>query len=155
MYKEYVKTDKKTKIAAAVIIAASLAGALIVDMLYAHFSLPFHSVFQLILLIVLASGVYIIIRNIITDYIYLMDEDWFSVVSKLGENEREVVRFNMNDIKKIEQNSFHTKHDGLYNAKKSPFSKNTYSLFFTQNKKIYRLDFEPSEKLLHILKSYV
>ncbi len=156
MYKEKVKPAKKTIFFVIVIIVSALILVGVLDAAIIFFNLPYRSIFQLGILAVMAVGVYILIRNIISEYEYAIADDELIITSKLGDHEKLVVCVNLDQIKSVvfhtAPEAKHTQADGTYNARKSLVSDNTYVCFFENEKKIYKLFFEPSEKLLEILR---
>lgn len=156
MYKEKVKPVGKTIFFVIGIIATALVLVWLLDAAVIFFNLPYRSLFQLAILVLMAVGVYILIRNIISEYEYAIVDNEIIITSKLGDNERLVAKLCLEQIKFVAFHSApeakHTQADGKYNARKSLVSTNTYVCFFEDDGKIYKLSFEPSEKLLKILK---
>ena len=155
MYKENVKPIGKTIFLVIGIIGSALLLMGAVDSAIMYFNLPYRSLFQLAVILIAASGVYILVRNVISNYEYSIVGNELIISSQLGDNEKLIAKIYIDSIDYI---SFHSKSsakhgkcDGRYNAKKSLSSANTYVCFFRDGGKVYKLKFEPSEKLLSIL----
>lgn len=157
MYKEYVKTNKTTKIISAVIILSAIILMDILNRAIIFFNLPFRSIIQLVILAVMAAGVYMLIRNVISEYEYTVTDTEFVVKSSLGDNEKQIVHIPLGNISCIvrkKSNEAKKSCDGIFNAKKSFSSPDIYICFFESDKKTYKLIFEPSEKLLSVIKNH-
>lgn len=155
MYRELVKPVGKTIFLVIGIIGASLLLMGVLDSVIVYFNLPYRALLQLAILLIAAAGVYILVRNIVSEYEYSIVGNELIIASRLGSNERLIARIYIESIEFI---AFHNKSaakyskcDGRYNAKKSLSSANTYVCFFRRDDKLYKLKFEPSEKLLALL----
>ncbi len=155
MYKETVKPVGKTIFFVIGIVGAALLLMCIADLAITYYKLPYRSLFQLGVLVIIGVGAYILIRNILSDYSYSIVGEDLIITAKLGNHEWVVARPQLAQIKLI---AFHTnpalqqyKAEARYNAKKSFFSSNTYICIFLEDGKLNQLKFEPSEKLLGIL----
>lgn len=155
MYKETVKPVGKTIFYVIGIVGAALLLMCIADLAITHFNLPYRSLYQLGTLLIICVGVYILVRNVVSDYAYSIVGEELIISAKLGSHEWVVARPALDSIKLV---AFHSspdarkyKADGRYNAKKSFFTVNTYVCFFQQDGKLYQLKFEPSTRLLSIL----
>lgn len=155
MYKETVKPVGKTVFYVIGIVGAALLLTCIADLAITYYKLPYRSLFQLGVLAIVGVGVYILIRNILSDYSYSIVGEELLIMAKLGNHEWVVARPQLDQIKLV---AFHTspalqqyKAQARYNAKKSFFSSNTYICVFMQDGKLNMLKFEPSGKLLSIL----
>lgn len=156
MYKEHVKPVGKTIFFVVGIVAAALILMGLVNGAVVLFNLPYRSLWQMGILVIMAVGVYILVRNVLCDYVYSVSDEELVVTSSLGGNERVVARVSLAQIRRV---VFHTHEaakntaaDGSYNARKSFSKERAYVCIFEENGKIYKLSFEPSEKLLGILK---
>lgn len=155
MYKEHVKPVGKTVFLVVGIVVAALVFMGLVNGAVAMFNLPYRSLWQMGILVIMAVGVYVLVRNVLCDYVYSVDDEELVVTSSLGGNERVVVRVSLAQIRRV---VFHTHDaakntasDGSYNARKSFSKERVYVCIFEENGKVYKLSFEPSEKLLGIL----
>lgn len=155
MYKENPQTSKKPKQLCALIIISAIAAAVVLDAAIVYFSLPYRSLVRLLMIIVLGIGVYIMIRNVMTQYEYSVSDSDLSVISRIGEIERIIVKIPLSDIDFVAPCNSQKAHNGVfdnfYNAKKSLEEKDCYVCFFKDGQKCYKLIFEPSEKLLNFL----
>lgn len=158
MYKEHVKPVGKTIFFVVGIVAAALILMWLLNCAVVMFNLPYRSLLQIGILMLMAVGVYILLRNVLCDYVYSVDDDELTAVSSLGGNERMVVRVSLAQIKRV---VFHTHEavkntaaDGSYNMRKSFSKERAYVCIFEENGKIYKMSFEPSEKLLEMLKKH-
>ncbi len=155
MYKEYAKPMKYTTLLIIVLITAALIFAGAINTLITYLNLPYRSLYQLLILALLSSVVYFLIKNILSEYEYCLTDNELIVKSKLGQNEQ--IRAQI-DISSIDVIAFYTnpllkqrKFTEKYTAKKSLLSENTYICIFSNNK-LCALKFEPSDKLLDLLK---
>lgn len=156
MYKEVVKPVGRTVILVIGAIAVSLIFMGIVDAALLYFNVPYKSIWQLASLAVVAIIVYSLIRYKVSDYEYFLIENELIITSKLGSNERMILKLDTDMILYIcrcdDKKARDQKAVYRYNAKKSFLNKDVYVCFFNQDNKLNKLRFEPSEKLLDLLR---
>lgn len=158
MYKEKVVPSKKSNILVVTIIIIAMIGAYIFDWLITFFNLPYRSFLQLSILIVLGVCIYILIRNVLSEYEYTLTDDEFIITSSLGGNEKPVVTVKLENIIFIARydneqvKTFST--NGVYNAKKSLSPENLYACIFKNGSDTYKLIIEPSKKFLDTLNKH-
>ncbi len=154
MYKESVKAQKNANVIIVAIVIFALAFMWIADMLVVRFGIPYRSLYQLFAIAIAAIGAYILVRSVLSEYEYVVDEDEMKVNFKLGIKEQNIVSLHLSDIEAI------YKKDKMkdiasctekYNAKKSLVSGNEYICIFTRENKRCRLSFEPSDKMIEFL----
>ncbi len=154
MYKESVKAQKNANVIIVAIVIFALAFMWIADMLALQFGIPYRSLYQLFAIAIAAIGAYILVRSVLSEYEYVVDEDELRVNFKLGIKEEKIVSVRLSDIEaiykkdKIEDKISCTEK---YNAKKSLVTDNEYVCFFTREEKKCKLMFEPSDKMIEFL----
>lgn len=158
MYKEVVASVNKTIFIVIGAVAAALVLVGAVDMIAVRFRWPYQWVYQIIILMLVAYGLYVLIRHNLAHYQYFLIEDELILSSKLGMNERAILRIPVSEITTIypcgcreEKNQ---KVNGRYNAKKNFFSKNAYVGFFREDGKLCKFSFEPTSQLLALLEKH-
>lgn len=158
MYKEVVASVNKTIFIVIGAIAAALVLMGAVDLLAVWLRWPYQWIYQIITLMLVAYGLYVLIRHNLSHYQYFLIEDELILSSKLGMNERAILRVPVSEITAIypcgckeEKNQ---KVCGRYNARKNFFRKCAYVGFFLRDGKLYKFSFEPTSHLLSLLERH-
>lgn len=154
MYKESVKAQKKANVLIVAIVIFALAFMWIADMLVVRFGLLYRSLYQLFAIAIAAIGAYILVRSVLSEYEYVVDEDELRVNFKLGIKEEKIVSVRLSDIEAIyKKDKIEDKISCAekYNAKKSFVSDNEYICIFVRGEKKCKLMFEPSDKMIEFL----
>lgn len=154
MYKESVKAQKKANVLIVAIVIFALAFMWIADMLALQFGIPYRSLYQLFAIVIAATGAYILVRSVLSEYEYVIDEDEMKVNLKLGIKEENIVSMRLLDIEAIykkDKIKDRISYAEKYNAKKSFVSDNEYICIFVRGEKKCKLMFEPSDKMIEFL----
>lgn len=158
MYKEVVASVNKTIFIVMGAVAAALVLMGAVDIVAVQFNWPYKWIYQVLTLIIVSYGLYLLLRHNLSNYQYFLIEDELILASKLGINERSLLRLPVGDILSIcpsgSEAEKQQKVYSRYNAKKNFSSRNAYVGFFRQNGKLCKFSFEPTPHLLALLEKH-
>lgn len=151
----YIPTkDKKAQYFSLLLIISGFA-----VMLVASF-LPYRAVFQALSLVIVAGGIFLLVRYVLSDFRYIIDdrEDGsadFIVFKKQGRNDIKVCHislFNVEDIYKFADKKVKSDNRYAYNQN---FTDERYVLLTREGEKLIEIIIEPNEKFLEEIKNRV
>lgn len=155
LYKEIVKCKNNRAIILLIIFTLLFVLTSVVDLLR-HAMPPIAE--DIATVVIFSAAVYFIIRFLIYEYKYSLIEDEIIFTRITGDKEHTLMRANIKFLKCIAKKgdshiSSFNKINTSVNCCGMPFRSQTYHAIFCVEDKTIRVAFQPSEKLLDILKT--